>query len=242
MTDASSPSSVGLQSVFRQPATSWSHDVNADLRQTRRIALFAAGAACLVACLEAVALACLIPLKTVVPYTITVDRQTGAVEEAQGLRPGLLPANQALLQSFIVQYVIGRETFDPSDLVENFHRVALWSSGQALQSYRAAMDRNDPSSAIHQYTSQTMVKVSVTGISLISSSTAMVRFSTEQQDNGASVTAPRSWTAVIAFHFVNAPMAVGDRYLNPLGFQVTRYRRDADLPLSVASDGVVAHP
>jgi type IV secretory pathway component VirB8 len=27
-------------------------------------------------------------------------------------------------------------------------------------------------------------------------------------------------------------MTMGDRFLNPLGFQVTRYRRDADTPVA----------
>jgi type IV secretion system protein VirB8 len=36
------------------------------------------------------------------------------------------------------------------------------------------------------------------------------------------------WAAAIAFAYSGEPMRAEDRFLNPLGFQVTRYRRDAE--------------
>ena len=43
-----------------------------------------------------------------------------------------------------------------------------------------------------------------------------------------AIGAERAWTAVVAFRYTGAPMTMGDRFLNPLGFQVTSYRRDAE--------------
>ena len=101
-------------------AASWAADIHGSLRASRRAALIIAGAAVVVAVLEAVALAALTPLKTVVPYTILVDRQTGYVQTIQGLKPGPLTEDAAVSQSFLVQYVIARETFDAADLRENY--------------------------------------------------------------------------------------------------------------------------
>jgi type IV secretion system protein VirB8 len=40
---------------------------------------------------------------------------------------------------------------------------------------------------------------------------------------------------VISYRYSGAPMSADDRLLNPLGFEVTRYRRDAEtVPASVA--------
>jgi type IV secretion system protein VirB8 len=36
------------------------------------------------------------------------------------------------------------------------------------------------------------------------------------------------WQAVVSFRFTGQPMRMEDRLLNPLGFQVTAYRRDAE--------------
>ncbi len=67
------------RAAYYAEAASWSGDIHGALRASRRVAWWVAGAACLVAVVEGLALAALAPLKTVVPYTISVDRQTGYV-------------------------------------------------------------------------------------------------------------------------------------------------------------------
>jgi hypothetical protein len=45
------------------------------------------------------------------------------------------------------------------------------------------------------------------------------------------------WAALLTYRFSDADMTAGDRLTNPLGFQVTRYRRDAEtLPESLPAD------
>ena len=85
--------------AYYAQATSWSQDVNGALRASRRLAWIVAAGAGAIAVLEAIALVSLAPLKTVVPYTITVDRQTGYIETAQGLRPGLQRGEFGVRQS-----------------------------------------------------------------------------------------------------------------------------------------------
>jgi type IV secretion system protein VirB8 len=209
---------------------SWAQDALANLRASRRLAFIVAGAACLVAVLEAIALVALMPLKTVVPYTITVDRQTGAIQAAEGIRPGALSQDEAVVQAFLAQYVLARETFDATDLQANYQKVAAWSEGAARDAYVRDMQRSNPQSPLNHNDASTLVKVTVKSISMLSRGSALVRFDTERSMNGNTPSDRRAYTAVIAYHFTGAPMAADDRFLNPLGFLVTSYRRDADAP------------
>ncbi len=220
---------------YREAAT-WAADVHGALRASRRAAWIIAAAAALIAVLEAVALAALAPLKTVVPYTITVDRQTGYVETVSGLKPGFLAQDQAVTQSFLVQYVLARETFDATDLREQYHKVMLWSAGEARDDYQRLMQRSTPESPLNLYSPTAMVTTTIKSVSLLSPTTALVRFDTVRRDTGGDAGSQQSWAAVLAFRYTNAPMNMGDRFLNPLGFQVTRYRRDAETltPTAVA--------
>jgi type IV secretion system protein VirB8 len=131
---------------------SWAEDVNGALRASRRRAYIVAGAAAIIAMLEAVALVALAPLKTVVPYTITVDRQTGAIELAQGVRPGALSQDVAVVQGFLAQYVLARESFDVTDLQHNYRNVAAWTQGLARDQYVRFMQKSNPQAPadIHQ--------------------------------------------------------------------------------------------
>jgi type IV secretion system protein VirB8 len=213
---------------YYQEAATWSADIHGALRASRRVAWLIACAATAVAVLEAIALAALAPLKTVVPYTITVDRQTGYVETVSGLKPGALSQDQAVTQSFLVQYVIARETFDATDLREQYHKVMLWSAGGARDQYQQLMQKTTPNSPLNLYSPTTMVGTTVKSVSLLSPTTALVRFDTTRRDPGSTTGSQQSWVAALAFRYSNAPISMGDRFINPLGFQVTRYRRDAE--------------
>jgi type IV secretion system protein VirB8 len=209
-------------------AASWAADIHGSLRASRRVAWIIAGAAVLVALFEALALAALTPLKTVVPYTILVDRQTGYVQTIEGLKPGGLTQDAAVTQSFLVQYVIARETFDAADLRENYQKVMVWSGENARSQYRREMDKTNPSSPLVINTATTIVKTTVKSVSLLSPTTALVRFDTTRLDPGASIGDVRSYAAVMSFRYTGAPMRMEDRFINPLGFQILSYRRDAE--------------
>lgn len=211
-----------------QAAASWAADVHGSLRASRRVAWIIATAAGIVAALEALALAGLAPLKTVVPYTIEVDRQTGYVQMVKGLKPGPLNESAAVTQSFLVQYVIARETFDAADLRENYRKVTLWSAGGARNGYELDMRKANPSSPLNLYSPTTIVSVTIDSVSLLTPTTALVRFETVRRDSGAAISPQGTFVAVMAFRYTGAPMRMEDRFINPLGFQVISYRRDSD--------------
>jgi type IV secretion system protein VirB8 len=235
MRDEVGQGSFGARRPEYERAASWAADIHGSLRSSRRAAWIVAGAALSIAALEALAIATLAPLKTVVPYTLLVDRQTGYVETVKGLQPGTISQQSAVTQSFLVQYVIARETFDATDLRENYRKVMLWSAGEARSQYEHEMARSNPASPLNLNTPSTMLATTIKSVSLLTPSTALVRFSTTDHEGVASSGDARDWTAVIAFRYSGAPMTMGDRFLNPLGFQVTRYRRDSDAPAAAAT-------
>jgi type IV secretion system protein VirB8 len=216
---------------------SWAQDIQDSLRASRRRAYFVAAAAAAIAILEAVALVVLMPLKTVVPYTITVDRQTGYIETAQGLKPGALSQDVAVTQAFLAQYVLARETFDATDIQENYRKVATWTAGPARDQYIRQMQRSNPQSPENINPSGTTVKIVVKSISLLSRASALVRFDAETIPAGSAASQRQPYTAVIAFRYTGAPMRMEDRFLNPLGFEVTDYRRDAETTVPVPEPG-----
>ena len=216
-------------------AASWAADVNGTLRASRRVAWIVAGAAVLVAVLEALALATLAPLKTVVPYAILVDRQTGYAETLSALQPGGLSQNAAVTQSNLVQYVLARETFDATDLRANYQKVMLWSAGDARADYQHEFDRTNPQSPLKLNTPTSTVSVQVESVSQLSPTTALVRFTTTRHEAGSPGGPQQAYAAVMSFRYSGAAMQMQDRFLDPLGFQVTRYRRDTETAPSAAA-------
>lgn len=215
--------------AYYQAAETWAHDAEARRAASVTLAWRVAAAACTVAVLEGVALVLLMPLKTVVPYTLTVDRQSGYVEMARGVKLGELSEREAVTQAFLAQYVMARETFDAADLNAGYQKVAAWSAGRARATWLRAYDRNNPQGLLNQLPATTVVSTRIRSISMLNPTTALVRFETERLDAGQDRAQPAgAWSAVVTFRYNDAPMRMQDRFINPLGFQVTDYRRDAE--------------
>ena len=221
-------------------AESWSDSVTDALEKSRRIAWIVASVSAAIALLLAIALVILLPLKSVEPYTLLVDRQTGHVEALAPLDEQIVTADAALTRSFLVQYVIARESFDANDIQEDYRKVALWSDGEARQRYVDFMRAGAPGNPLTIYGSGTRIAVEVRSVSALSDDRSLVRFSTTRMDAGGQPQVAQHWAAVIDYTFVDAEMSEADRFLNPLGFQVTRYRRDAEtLPEAVEGPPVL---
>jgi type IV secretion system protein VirB8 len=221
--------------AYYAEAASWNRDRVQAMSRSHRAAWVIAGAAALIAVLEAIALVLLMPLKTVEPYTLMVDRTTGYVQGLKPLEQSRIAPDAALTQSFLVQYVLAREGFDMATVNTSYRKVTLFSADAARSSYLQQMQVSNPQSPLLVYPRTTVIDAQVKSVSPIGRKTALVRFDTFRTDAGAQAKPIGSWVAVIRYRFSDAPMSVEDRFVNPLGFQVISYRRDPEALPAVAS-------
>jgi type IV secretion system protein VirB8 len=215
-----------LDAYYRE-ADSWADDRQDMLRASRRTAWIVAGVAVAVALFEAIALIVLMPLKTVVPYTLLVDKQTGYVQELKPLDAEKIAPDTALTQSFLVQYVIAREGYDAGTVQANYRKVQTWSVGTAKADYVNGMQAANPVSPLSRYP-RSVVDTRVKSITSMGGNEALVRFDTVRRDPGGQAQPAESWVAVVKYRFSTGPMRAEDRFVNPLGFQVFGYNRSQE--------------
>lgn len=214
--------------AYYQDAESWAADRLTDLQTSRRRAWFIGGIMAFVAISEAIALMVLLPLKTIEPYTLLVDRQTGHVEALRPLDASVITPDEALTRSFLVQYVIARETFDIATLQQDYRRAVLWSDGEARGAYISDMLASNPQSPLSRLPRNTVVEVEIKSISMLSDSSSMIRYSLVRRDRGAQPRSLGNRVSILSWTYSGEPMTMADRLVNPLGFQVTRYRSDVE--------------
>jgi type IV secretion system protein VirB8 len=209
-------------------AGSWADERTQSIYASRKVAWIIAMVASAIALILALIVIFMLPLKTVVPHTVLVDKQTGFVQALDPSAPQKIAPQKALTQSFLVQYVEAREGFDIGTVQGQFKKVALWTSGQAKSRYVNMMQAGNPESPLVTLPRNSIVDVKVRSVSQLSDNSALVRFSSVRRDPGAAEQQAEHWVAVIKYRYSNAPMTVEDRYVNPLGFGVTDYRKDAE--------------
>ncbi len=177
---------------------------------------------------QALALLCLVPLKTAVPFVIK-EEVSGAITTVAPLRgDSAITYQEAVRKYFLVGYVIHRETYDPADLADNYKAVTLMSAADQRQAFERTISKSNPRSPLVIYGTRSKRWVRIKSISFLNDHLAQVRF-TATEKSGSTADAESEWTAIISFQFGQAPALESDRFINPLGFYVTSYRTDQEV-------------
>ena len=216
------------QQDYFAAARTWADSQASTAARETRIAWRVAAGAAIIALLLALALVLLVPLKSVTPYVLTVDRQTGAVEAAITVESGRLSQNEAVIQAQLAGYVTARETFDSTDLGQQYRRVQVMSARPVASAYVAEMAATNPASPLNTLSRGDTLSIRIRSVSLIADGAGLVRFTATRSALGAATGQSTNFVAAVSFGFNGRPLRQADRYDNPLGFQVTRYRRDAE--------------
>lgn len=209
-------------------ARSWADEQASGAQRNMRIAWIVAGIAGAIALTLALAILVMTPLKSVEPYIVTVDRQTGAVQVESGIASGPLTQNEAVIQAQLAGYVRARETFDATDLPVQYRRVQLLSSPAVARAYVEAMAAKNPASPLRTLNRGDTLKATIKSTSTLGQGVALVRFDVQRFAASGQGGDRRSFVAAISYGFAGKPLRLEDRFENPLGFQVTRYRRDSE--------------
>ena len=173
------------------------------------------------------ALAGLTPLKTVEPYTIEVNTLTGETRVARALEDGNITQSEALVKYWIIQYVRARETYDRQDIEQGYTKVKMLSEKNEFGKYAKAFDPNKPDSPYQVYGETTKVRVDIKSIAFLDDDTASIRVDLIEDDGDREFAQP--WIITMSFQFTLQPLTEEERFDNPLGFQATSYRKDAEV-------------
>ena len=169
----------------------------------------------------------LLPLKEFAPYVVTVDKNTGWLEVSRGLHQGNLTQNEAITIAQIVRCVVARESFDATDYPTLFHEVGLCMTDRALDGYRRQHNQSNENSPPALYGYDGIIRVEIGSVNLLTETTAIVSFRTVLEFENRSVV--NHWRSAMTFGYSDKEFSMRDRFVNPLGFQISSYRRDPDL-------------
>ncbi len=186
--------------------------------------------ACGLTVLAIVAIILLVPLKTVTPYLVKVNNNTGYTELLSIVSDETLPQDVALDKFWIANYVRYREHYDWYSLQHDYDNTLLLSSSIVSRQYAAQFEGENAldtqwgkriSANIHILSIITDVKKGI----------ATVRFTkTINHIENKQPSTPATWIATLTYEYQpSMPLTQQDRLRNPLGFIVTSYRVDAEL-------------
>lgn len=205
-------------------ASRWDGDLIRSARVARNQAYLFAGVSWLVTIAVAIAMAVVFVREKVEVVTIAYNDATQTVshvrysaEEAQRLT-----GMDAVRKFHLNQWVLAAETWSYADVDRRAGTLKLFAAPAVEQRLATLLG----GTAQDRTMGRRLERIpKVHSISLLKDGVAHVQFQTAEFIDG-SATGIYEWAAIVEFRFTHKPTA-GNELLNPFGFQVTNYRRDA---------------
>lgn len=231
MTQSAKSAAARQGQAFIQSARAFESSEIERVRKNSRIAWKIAGFSLLLTGLAIGAVAGLTPLKTVEPFVIRVDNNTGATDIVTTIKKTEQSYGEIIDKYWLAQYVRYREGYDWQTIQDSYDATMLLSAPSIQQQF-AKIYQDNPAAPHKVLKDQFRVVTKVKAISFIGH-TAQIRFDKIMEpvnsSDTAKIVAPQPMIATIAYEYSSAPQSESDRLINPLGFQVTSYRVDPEV-------------
>lgn len=213
--------------IYFQDGQIWEQQIIKSAMRSRALAWLLACLFVVITILLLLAFIVMLPLKTVEPYIVEVDKSNGYLEVKAGLTGGMNISDlEAVTQANIVKYIRVREGYDPVAIQENYKIAALFSTDNAARDLEALYNVSNPGNPETILGHDKVILVDIISVTLPNKNTALVRFTTTEK--GPANTIRQNYISVVRFRYSNIPERNEWRFENPLGFQVYDYRRDQE--------------
>ena len=180
----------------------------------------------------------LTPLKRVDPFVIRVDNATGVVDVVPTYR-GDGPVSELVTRQLLTSYVTARERYALAVAEADYDMVAAFQTAPLNQAWVTHWDRANPDSPLNAYRDGTTARVQVQSITFLKRASgpddlAQVRFVRAVRPGGNGQERLTHYIATIQYGYGSPSRNDQTRALNPLGFRVMEYRREAEVVAEVA--------
>jgi type IV secretion system protein VirB8 len=217
-----------MQKAYLDAAKAWETNEIANVKKREKIAWIVAGGAGVIAATAVVAVALLTPLKTVEPFVVRVDKNTGQSDVVTLLNERTVTANEAIDKYFLGRYVNYREEFSDATAFPNYEAVSVMSTQAVGKVYFDSINPRNTRAPVNVYGKNGQVDVTVTSVVFMSRKVAQVRFTRREKLRTDSPWVETRWIATVTYEYVNPPTVEKARLVNPVGFRVTDYRLDPE--------------
>jgi len=163
---------------------------------------------------------------TIEPFVIEIEKKSGIVQLVDPVTVKQYSADKVLNYHFIAEYIKAREVFDKYNYNYNYYtKVRLFSSSNVYNEFRNYISSQNMDDLFNLYSGFVENKFKIRSIQKLYDDTFQVRFTVEFiRKDGSSVR--KNKIVIMSYKYASLEMNDQQRYVNPLGFQVTSYRVD----------------
>lgn len=166
-------------------------------------------------------------LRTVIPVVTVLDANGHIVRQAVVDKERMI-AEDSFVQGQVHNFIVYCNTFDPPWRQHYSDLCRLHASEDVARQYASETSPDNPDNPYYLIGHHSRRYPKITAITKLNDDTYQVSFQsiTEHVGNAKHVA---YYTALVRYVFTAKPLALGDRWENPLGFAAIAYRKDQEL-------------
>lgn len=165
------------------------------------------------------------------PFVVEIEKKTGIVSVVDQSSIKKFSSNISINNYFIVKFLRLWEIFDNENYKYNYYtELRLFSAPDVFNQFLSFIRLSNPASPINLYQNNPITEgdVKIRSIQYIDEGSAQVRFTTQiktKQSERYGEIEEKNYIATIKFSYNDLKINENERYINPLGFQVSTYKK-----------------
>lgn len=226
---------------YLEEARTWDLDRREQAAKSVRRAWMVTGVSLAVTVLAVGAVVGLTPLKRVDPFVIRVDNTTGVVDVVPTYR-GEGSVSELVTRQLLTTYITARERYALAVAEADYETVGAFQSAALNAAWVGLWDRANPDSPLNIYRDGTTARVQLQAITFLKRAggvddLAQVRFIRGIRPGGNGQEQLTHYIATIQYGYGTPSHDDHTRALNPLGFRILEYRREAEVAADAPAAG-----
>lgn len=167
--------------------------------------------------------------KSFEPYLIEMEEKTGKLNVIENLNNSKLTADEAIKKFYINSFLEAAEGYDFNLLQQDKKKILLLTNTSVFRTIFKRYSEKNEEGVLVKMGTKGVLTVKIKSIVFLTPIIASVRFVVFS--NKPSITFPveKHLIANIEFNFFDLGLSQDDRFINPLGFQVTKYNVGEDV-------------
>lgn len=167
--------------------------------------------------------------KSLVPYVIEIEEKSGIPTIVEQLNESHFTADVSLKRYFIYSFLSAAQGYNPGTFREDYRKLALFSTPSVFREIQASINPRNPQSPAAMIGNRGIIEVAIKSLIFQTPNSVTIRYRLKNIGSVSGFANNRDMIAEMDFRFTNLTLSQQDRYINPIGFQVTRFVADQEI-------------
>ena len=169
--------------------------------------------------------------KSLVPYVIEIEEKSGIPTIVEQLNESHFTADVSLKRYFIYSFLSAAEGYNPGTFRDDYKKLSLFSTPAVFRQIQSKINPRNPNSPVAKIGNRGIIEVAIKSLIFQTPTSVTIRYRLKNIGSVSGFANNRDMIAEMEFRFANLTLSQADRYINPLGFQVTKFVSDQELSI-----------